>query len=348
MGAVWLGGLPPSVRAWLGLVVMLAGLGAGLACQPSNVASGNGAPGVAGRLVLSVSGELSLVNTSQGTAESLKRGSQAGGDAIDPAWSPDGRELAYIQQTLPRPNDPVPLGQTILRALNPSTGEDRVIREEPSGALLHRPAWAPDGQSLYYTRVEHHFEGQRYLGYQEMIMRIGRDGQNPAEVVRDGVSPAPSPDGAQLAFLAHEGSPREPGLWRLDLATGATRLLLAAPAPVEINGPAYAPDGRTIAIAASALASGATWKTSRLFWEPSTAFAHGLPADVWLINPDGSDLRQLTKLGEDRFLPAWSPDGQSIAALGQGGLFIFGLDGTQRTRFERLGGEGSVAWGRSP
>ena len=228
-----------------------------------------------------------------------------------------------------------------------------MIRDEPAGALLHQPAWAPDGQSLYYTRIEHRFEGQRYLGYQEMIMRIGRDGQDPTEVVRDGVSPAPSTDGAHLAFLAREGerNAREPGLWRLDLATGATQLLLATPAPVEINGPTYAPDGQTIAIAASALSSGATWQTSRSFrpfWEPPSAFAHGLPADVWLIDPDGSNLRQLTKLGEDRFLPAWSPEGQAIAALGLGGLFIFDRDGTQRARFEKLGGEGSVAWGRSP
>jgi TolB protein len=328
--------------SWLSLALALLTLSSGLACRPT------GGGEIPGQLARSAFGKLELVNTRQGTSESITGANQTPGAAIDPVWSPDGRELAYIKETVPEPGSPVPLGRSFLHAYNPGSGEHRLIREEPPGALLSRPAWAPDGQSLYYTRMEHRFEGPRYLGFQEMIMRIGRDGRNPTQVIADAASPSPSPDGKHLAFLSHEPGPREAGLWRLDLATGATTFLLATSPPTEVNGPTYAPNGQAIALSASSLASGANRKAGRAFWEPPVAAAHGAPADIWLINPDGTNLRRLSHLNEDRLLPAWAPDGQAIAALGQAGLFIFGLDGAQRARLERLGGEGSVTWGRTP
>lgn len=296
---------------------------------------------------MGTNGDLVLVDPSQGKGSPLP-GVQGHGDAIDPSWSPDGQEVAYVQQTAPMPGDPVPLGRAYLRAYNPATKQDRVIHEEPPGALLYHPAWVPDGQSLYYGRVEHHFDGPRYQGFQEMIMRIGRDGQNPTQVLLDAASPSVSPDGQQIVFITHEPAPREPGLWRLDLASGATTNLVAGPSPVEINAPIYAPDGQTVAFSASALSGLANFKTGRALWEPPVAEAHGLPADIWMVAPDGSNLHQFTKLNEDRLLPAYAPDGQSIAALGLGGLYVFGLDGRQRALFKQLGGEGSTTWGRQP
>lgn len=79
---------------------------------------------------------------------------------------------------------------------------------------------------------------------------------------------------------------------------------------------------RFIAAASCALASIRAQKTFAAALKPSgrIAFVRGSTLGssqrkIWLINPDGSDLKPLTSspdnAGEDR--PAWSPDGKSIA-----------------------------------
>ena len=47
--------------------------------------------------------------------------------------------------------------------------------------------------------------------------------------------------------------------------------------------------------------------------DPSGAPSSGAPrpAGIWIINADGSGLRQLTTNDDD--FPAWSPDGETIA-----------------------------------
>lgn len=39
---------------------------------------------------------------------------------------------------------------------------------------------------------------------------------------------------------------------------------------------------------------------------------------VWVINLDGSGLKQLTVTGEAEAWPTWSPDGRSLAVAGKG------------------------------
>ena len=315
-----------------------------LACQGARPETG----ALPGRFALNRVGELGLVDTSTGTVNWLKPDGQGRGDIIDPVWSPDGRELTFVHQTAPAPGDPIPLGRASIRAFDPATGQTRIIHEEPVGSLLYRPVWAADGQSLVFNRVEHKFDGLKYLGFEESVVRISRHGGSPDLMAAHAALPALSPDNRTLIFLSREGTPREPGVWKRDLAGGQETLLLATPFPIEINGLAFSPDGQTVAYSASGQASGADWSTGRAWWEPSSAFAHGLPADLWLMAPDGTNRRQITRLGEDRLLPSWSPDGQSIAALGLNALYVFNLDGTERARWKQLGGEGMVAWGKSP
>jgi Tol biopolymer transport system component len=60
---------------------------------------------------------------------------------------------------------------------------------------------------------------------------------------------------------------------------------------------AWSPDGRQIAFASSSVQLGA--------------------AGVYVMNADGSDVRQLTSLIVDvNYAPAWSPDGQALAVAG--------------------------------
>ena len=96
-----------------------------------------------------------------------------------------------------------------------------------------------------------------------------------------------SPDGRQLAFIAHQPDPLAPSLLILDVARGTSRKI----APCPCNGLAWSPDGSTIAAT----------------------------ADTGLLNLIGTDghieARLTPKPGSGLLGPTWSPDGSTIAYL---------------------------------
>jgi dipeptidyl aminopeptidase/acylaminoacyl peptidase len=87
------------------------------------------------------------------------------------------------------------------------------------------------------------------------------------------------------------------------------------------------------------------------------------PAQIFVINADGSELRQLTHDGDNRW-PTWSPDGSRIAlrarsvdardgsrrhpsrlrAPGTRQLITMTSDGTDVQRVEGVSPEGAIAW----
>jgi hypothetical protein len=42
---------------------------------------------------------------------------------------------------------------------------------------------------------------------------------------------------------------------------------------------------------------------------PGVAEADGIPAEIWIVQPDGSGLRRLTNVQQHSPIPAWSPIG---------------------------------------
>jgi Tol biopolymer transport system component len=122
--------------------------------------------------------------------------------------------------------------------------------------------------------------------------------------------------------------------------------------PGEAGGLAWSPDGLRLS-----------------FWM-TTLGENGeeqLPAQIYVVNADGSGLRPLTDEGDNRW-PSWSPDGTRIAfARGQlsfltGGdgsqieyvepgsrrLFTMASDGTDVASVEGVHPEGPIAWGPVP
>ena len=52
---------------------------------------------------------------------------------------------------------------------------------------------------------------------------------------------------------------------------------------------------------------------------PAVAYAHGLPADVYTLNLDGSNMTRIADIKDDDPTVAWSPDGAKLAIFGVGG-----------------------------
>lgn len=190
---------------------------------------------------------------------------------ISPAWSPDGRELAYVSFESRKP---------VVYVQNVQTGRRQAIANFRGSNSA--PAWAPNGRELVVTLSR---DGVSQL-YQ-----IGRDGGNPRRlttsnsidteacfapdgrqiyfvsdrgggpqvyrmpaaggsaerVTYDGsynISPTISADGSTLAYITRRGGAFR--LAALDLATGAVRVIGDGP---QDERPSFAPNGKMLAYA---------------------------------------------------------------------------------------------------
>ena len=128
----------------------------------------------------------------------------------------------------------------------------------------------------------------------------------PAENVRRGVrvtrqtgqvlTPTASPRDDEVAFLSDSGG--HANLWVVNTGTGALRQITHERDPnVAVGVPVWSPDGRAIAFVSSR-------------GNPGWTFG------VWLVDPDGSNLRNLANPGLG---PAWSPDGRWVYYSTRGG-----------------------------
>ncbi len=145
---------------------------------------------------------------------------------ISPAWSPDGRELAYVSFESQK---------AVVYAQDVSSGKRRVIASFRGSNSA--PAWSPDGQWLAATL-------SRDGGSQIYVM--GRNGENPRRVTNSqaiDTEPVFSPDGKQLYFVSDRGG--GPQIYRTTLSGGAVERITFT-GGYNIS-PALSPDGRYLA-----------------------------------------------------------------------------------------------------
>jgi eukaryotic-like serine/threonine-protein kinase len=100
------------------------------------------------------------------------------------------------------------------------------------------------------------------------------------------LTPTSAPNGNEIAFLADHGG--HANLWAMAVHTGELRQITFESDPAAAVGvPVWSPDGQAIAFVSS---------------KGRTGFEFG----VWVVNPDGSNLRNVARQGLG---VAWSPDG---------------------------------------
>ena len=170
------------------------------------------------------------------------------------------------------------------------------------------PTWAPDGSRLAFR----HSTGAAGNAQDSDTIRVdGADGSGARDLVA-GSFPAWSPDGASIAFR---------GVESVDLAVikpDGTGLKSLGARNAEC--PVWSPDGLQILYCRNEDASGRVSDN----W------------DVWVMNRDGSDQRQLTTDPARDYPIAWSKDGSRIAFFsertGQGASYVMEADGSRVAR----------------
>ncbi|MFN8525364.1 MAG: hypothetical protein U0821_19885 [Chloroflexota bacterium] len=219
-------------------------------------------------------------------------------------------------------------------------GQGTVVATHGSdGALLGAPSWTPDGYLIL-------FDSQPPNGGPptSRVEYVTTDGAARREVT-GGAWPVLSPDWRTLAFV--RTSPKTGDLNELvavPVEGGAPRVVVPADQFVQIISPRFSPDGQTIAFVGSD-----TRGEARDGEPPEGALAmgvmrHGPPGDIWMVPLDGGPSWRRTAFEEDDPTLAWSPDGQWLALLSGGGLYVVHRDGQFPPRVIGPGGFGGIDW----
>ena len=163
-----------------------------------------------------------------GTRRDLVAGGQ-------PAWSPDGSKLAYVQ------------GDSVFVAGADGTGSVVVGAGD-------WPAWSPDGARLAVSRYDGVAQPQSASGTRQIaVIDLATHAESAlTSGAEDAFLPAWSPDGNEIAYATHRGLFVVPAQGGPGNAIGRA---IALPRPPN-GGPSWSPDGRTLAFLAS---NGQVW-----------------------------------------------------------------------------------------
>ena len=183
--------------------------------------------------------------------------------------------------------------QASLMVSNADGSDEHAISK---GSLDYSPAWSSDGTWIAFTSER---DGSADL----YRMRVDGSGVErlTSEPSYDDQA-AWSPDGSQIVFVSTRGAGFA-NLWILDLKTKKARALTTG------RGgdfrPAWSPDGKWIAFSSD---RESTLPFAKGRWE------HLHIVDLYVIHPDGTGLKRVSRHGDFCGSPKWVRDGKSVIA----------------------------------
>lgn len=222
-----------------------------------------------------------------------------------PSWSPDGHSLAFFSAD--------PAGQlSELVILDLRAGSRVAIRGNGRSKGPTAATWSADGQRLAFNGDNDKASPQVWV--------VERDGSNAREIGlafnsrRKGYASI-SPDGRSVAYVADS----RPGIDLIitDLETGQSRNLTASGRAVNYEAPTWSPDGKRLAFASSRD-------------DPQL-----LRMDIFVMEADGSGMRNLSAHPHEDYHPRWTSDGRSVyfTSLRTGTAQLYSVDlGSGQTR----------------
>jgi Tol biopolymer transport system component len=310
-------------RGGLGLIAMVAVFGAFGAASATPTGSGLGAASAQADFKVAFThssgpvwetGDVFVMNADGSVPRNLSRHPRLDGS---PAWSPDGRRLAFLSR-----RD----GKQEIYVVNADGSGLRNLTHSPEHEFA--PAWSPDGRKIAFTRSGDFFQRADVeldvmntdgSGQRRLTRVLGRGDGNPVWSLDRGA--AWSPDGRMLAFSTKREGNFD--VYVMDADGSGLRNLTRNPARDFFR--TWLPDGRIAFVS-----------------ERDGSF------QLYVMNVDGSGLRNLTRewgLDSPGPWPVWSPSGGKVALFLDELLYVMNADGSgRRTLAGGFAGQNDVAW----
>ena len=244
-----------------------------------------------------------------------------------PAWSPDGRRIAFLRD----------LDVYVMNA--DGSGQRRLAYATTSSATTSSaPAWSPDGRKLAFVSDR---DAPFGVSTPEIHV-VNVDGSGQRNLTRNPAhdsDPVWSPDGRKITFV------RNFEIYVMNADGSGQQNLTRNPA--HDLAPAWSPDGQRIVFER---------RLARRQYGACPGCGGATIFEIHVMNADGSGQRRLTRNagqvhdGAIGARPRWSPDGRQIAFVsgrdGNADIYLMNADGSGQRNLTRdaRGHETVFAW----
>ncbi len=229
------------------------------------------------------------------------------GKNYEPMWSPDGKRIVFESTRSGN------LEVYVMKA--DGADQTRLTNDNGNDAS---PSWSPDGNEiLFFSDRDSKVNQARSW----KLYRMKIDGSDQRRVTEYDLSefrPVLSPNGAQIAFDAWSENSGTHQIFALN--SGADGLKRLTNTKAYEAAPQWSPNG------------------SRIVFYSERDYLHikdeeKRPAEIYLMNADGSNQTRLTFMRARSHYPFWSPDGKHIAfetdVTGDLEVFVMKSDGSE-------------------